>query len=152
MEFSPGNAMAMFRGSGFELADALVKEYDGSMGFRLDEQSANTGAPNLESLSCRWSPMPSATGYMLCLIIGASVRDTASADKLYRQVLEQIDAIAPLAGQQSRPVKLSTLNFRMRLESMLKEAKTITGPLGLRWLRVIRTHGTGLGHVSIRVE
>jgi hypothetical protein len=140
MEFSPGNAMAMFRGSGFDLADALVKEDDGSMGFRLDERSANSAAPNLESLSCRWSPMPSTNGYMLCLIIGASVHDTESADELYRQVLDRINAIAPLTGPQSSPVKLSTLNFRMRLDSIIKEVKTVTGPLGLRWLRVCWIH------------
>ena len=57
MESSPNNAMAMFRGSGFDVADALVKGDDGSQGYRVDAPQSAADSPDLQNLSCRWSPM-----------------------------------------------------------------------------------------------
>lgn len=133
MEFSPGNNMAMFRGDGFDLADTLVK--DGT--FAVDEVAGTDARPDLESLSCRWSPMPSTNGHMLCLIIGATPTPDDPADNIYREVLERIDAIAPLGTAECSPVKVDNMRFRFGLDAMGKDVKSRSGPVWLNWIKVV---------------
>jgi hypothetical protein len=133
MAFSPGNNMAMFRGDGFDLADTLVK--DGT--YAIEASGDAKSSPDLESLSCRWSPMPSTNGHMLCLIIGAEARSALPADDVYREVLERINAIASLNTVESSPVKVSSMKVRFGLDSMSKDVKTRQGPAWLNWLKVV---------------
>jgi hypothetical protein len=133
MEFSPGNTMAMFRGAGFELADKLVK----SGAFAVEEVAGAGDRPDLESLSCRWSPMPSTNGHMLCLIIGANDDTGVPADDVYRDVLERIDAIASLSTAATSPVKVSNMRFRFGLDAMTKDVKTQPGNRWANWLKAI---------------
>ncbi|MEM7408060.1 MAG: DUF3095 family protein [Pseudomonadota bacterium] len=140
MEFSPGNAMAMFRGAGFDLADKLVKDGDGETRFDVGPRPAAPSMPDLDSLSCRWAPMPSENGHMLCLIIGARPDRNQDADSIYREVLDRINSIVELNQVQASPVKLTNLSFRVRLEGILKEVKSLPGPRWLNWLKVIPIH------------
>ena len=133
MEFSPGNTMAMFRGDGFDLADTLVKEGD----FAIDADDANERRPDLESLSCRWSPLESTNGRMLCLIIGATGESPAENDDTYRYVLETINGIASIQSAATSPVKFSTLRFPLRYESIRKDALTSGGPRWLAWIKAM---------------
>lgn len=146
MEFSPGNAMAMFRGAGFDLADRLVKQE----GFAVADDTPGPDMPDLESLSCRWSPMHSSNGHMLCLIIGARAADTAGTDAVYREVLTGIDAIAGLNTAETSPVKFASLRFRLRFEGMLKEVKSMPGPALINWLRVLSLHVAALAVFRLR--
>ncbi|NKC14776.1 MAG: DUF3095 family protein [Gammaproteobacteria bacterium] len=136
MEFSPGNAMAMFRGDGFDLADSVVKSGE----FAIDTQPAASHQPDLESLSCRWSPMPSTNGAMLCLIIGARAHDTYGTDEIYRQVLERINGVVALNASESSPVKVANMRFKLRLEGMRKELKSLPGNVLLNGCKVLFIH------------
>ena len=133
MELSPGNTMAMFRGDGFDLADTLVKEGD----FAIDTDDVNERRPDLESLSCRWSPLESTNGWMLCLIIGATGESQAENDDTYRYVLETINGIASIQSAATSPVKFSTLRFPLRYESIRKDALTSGGPRWLAWIKAM---------------
>jgi len=141
MEFSPGNAMAMFRGSGFDLADKLVKDGDGDQRFDVAPRADAPRMPDLESLSCRWSPMPSENGHMLCLIIGA--RGVRDADTVYRDVLTHINHVVALNQVQASPVKMTNLSFRLRFEGMMKEAKSMPGSRWLNFFKVMPVHILG---------
>ena len=140
MEFSPNNAMAMFRGSGFDVADALVKADDGTQGYRVEASRSDEDAPDLQSLSCRWSPMSSENGVIVSLIVAVRETDMARADEVYRDVLSCLDRIIALDSERTSPVKLSTLRTPIRFSAMLKEVKTLTGPVWQRWLRVFAQH------------
>ena len=144
MEFSPGNAMAMFRGAGFDLADKLVKDGDGDERFDVAPRPDAPSRPDLESLSCRWSPMPSENGHMLCLIIGARPTPERNADTIYRAVLDDINHIVALNQITASPVKLTNMSFRLRFEGILKEAKSLPGTVWLNCLKVLPVHLLGL--------
>ena len=124
LELSPGNEMTMFRGAGFDLADRLVKDGDNGQSFQPEDSDDVDAMPDLESLSCRWSPMPSQNGSMVCLIIGARAGDIQSTDKVYRTVLARINRIANVGSVETCPVKLANLRFRLRAEGIIKEAKS----------------------------
>jgi hypothetical protein len=140
MEFSPNNSMAMFRGTGFDVADALVKGDDGTGDYRVDAPLSGTDQPDLQSLSCRWAPMLSENGVGVSLIIAAREPDILVADGIYRDVLGVLDQITTLDSEQASPVKMSRLRARLRFDAMMKEVKTVTGPLWQRWLRVLVQH------------
>ncbi len=140
LEFSPGNAMAMFRGDGFDLADRLVKEDDGSQGFRVPEGGDAAGAPDLTHLSCRWAPLASENGVMLCLIVAARAASVAQSDAVYRQVLERVNGIAALDNVHASPVKPGNLHARIALRAMRREAAGRHGPWWRRWPPVALQH------------
>jgi hypothetical protein len=140
MEFSPGNAMAMFRGDGFDLADKLVKEG----GYDIEPDATHPLRPDLESLSCRWSPMPSTNGSMLCLIIGARASQSQAADETYRVVLQRINEIAPLNTTRSSPVKVPSMRFRLCMDGITKEAKTMPGHFWPNCLKALVIQVMGL--------
>ena len=137
MEFSPGNSMAMFRGDGFDLADSLVK---GDPRFLFEPDADDELEPDLESLSCRWSPMPSEHGAMLCLIVGARTECGESADVIYRDVIERINGVVGINQVDASPVKVETLDLRVRMDNIAKEAKTIRGPFWFNIVRVVAFH------------
>ena len=140
MELSPGNEMAMFRGAGFDLADELVKMDDGAQGFALTVDRDVIERPDLSHLSCRWAPIASSEGVMLCLILSARDTHTERSDAVYREALAAIDGIVALRREGARPVKMSSLKSRVRIAAMRKEAASTAGPLLLRWPRVLMVH------------
>jgi hypothetical protein len=142
MEFSPNNAMAMFRGTGFDVADALVKADDGTRGYRVEAPASAEDAPDLQSLSCRWSPMSSENGVIVSLIVSVRATDMLRSDEIYRDVLNRLDRITALDSERTSPVKLSKLRAPVRFSAMLKEVKTLTGPVWRRWLQVFAQHLT----------
>lgn len=139
LSLSAGNAMAMFRGGGLDLADRLIKDDDGSQGY-LVGASDGDAPPDLKSLSCRWAPLPSENGNMLCLIVGACDTQTAAADATYRDVLGMVDSVAGLGQAQVCPVKVEKLRFKLRLEGMRKEVKTQAGPAWVSWPKTVLFH------------
>jgi hypothetical protein len=140
MEFSPSNAMAMFRCLGFEVTNALVKAHDGIHGYRVDAALSIEQAPDLHSLPCRWSPMASENGVIVSLIVAVRDTDMLRADKVYRGVLSCLDRITTLDSEHTSPVQLFKLRARIRFSSMPKAVKTLSGPLCQRWLRVLTQH------------
>jgi hypothetical protein len=84
--------------------------------------------------------MLSENGVIVSLIVAARERDMVRSDDIYRDVLSCLDRITALGSEQSSPVKLSNLRARLRFSAMLKEVKTLSGPLWRRWLRVFAQH------------
>lgn len=139
MEFSPANDMAMFRGNALDLADKLVKEGDDGKSFELTERGA-VERPDLTTLSCRWEPLLSENGTMLCILATACSSSIRDSDKVYANLLAQIDAIVGLNEVASSPIKLSNTRFQFPSWGIVREAKSRPGLLWLNLVRVTAIH------------
>lgn len=135
MEFSPGNEMAMFRGNALDVADKLIKEGADGKSIELSADRADDW-PDLNTLSCRWEPLESENGTMLCVMATARASSIGASDAIYSQLLAQIDAIVGLNEAASSPIKLSNTRFRFPSRGIVREAKSRPG---LLWLSLIRT-------------
>lgn len=87
-----GNSFGLFLGAGVVAADAWVKE---DSRWRLPPQKGPL--PGLESVSCRWNPVPPRRGTVLCVIVDAVDSGAAGLLELAR-VQRAIEAIVPTAG------------------------------------------------------
>jgi hypothetical protein len=90
-DFGNGNCFGLFLGSGVVAADAWVKE---DARWRLDP--APGPLPGLEAVSCRWSPVTSRRGVVLCVIIDALEDGAAGLTTLARMQAE-IESVVPTA-------------------------------------------------------
>jgi hypothetical protein len=134
MEFSRGNDMAMFRGNALDLADKLVKEGDGDCSYELTD-SGHDYFPDLDTLSCRWQPLMSENGHMLCLLVNSLADSVGESDKVYGGLLGEIDRLIGLNEAATSPIKLSNTRFRFPSKSIIREAK---GRPGSHWLNLAR--------------
>jgi len=97
-ELAPGNVNGLFLGEGAAEAEVLLK----AGRFTLSPESGEV--PGLGALSCRWEPVQSRHGTILCLIAdacGGRTHDaTAVLDGLCREIAAAIDTetASPVAG------------------------------------------------------
>ena len=71
-EPSPGNAYAVFLGGGMELLEQAVKQRGDPTLHKhslVDETEDDGEPPDLEGLSCRWTPLKSTRGRMVSLVV-----------------------------------------------------------------------------------
>ncbi len=87
-----GNSFGLFLGAGVVAADAWVKE-----DARWHLPPKEGPLPGLESVSCRWNPVPPRHGTVLCVIVDAVDSGAAGLLELAR-VQRAIEAIVPTAG------------------------------------------------------
>ncbi|MGI9352083.1 MAG: DUF3095 domain-containing protein [Rhizobiaceae bacterium] len=66
-KLSEGNDLAMFAGSGPQMADRWLKADETSKGYALNSEGEET-QPDLDGLSCRWEPLKSRNGTILTII------------------------------------------------------------------------------------
>ena len=90
-DFGGGNTIGLFLGDGVEQADAWVKT-----GARWQVPAAAGPVPGLEGLSCRWSPVPSARGTILC-VIADPVATGEDGVAVLARLLAALEAIVPSA-------------------------------------------------------
>lgn len=103
-QLNPDNHLAMFAGSGTQMADEWLKSSEPAYDqFKLDGSSVEP--PDLQGLSCRWEPLASANGVMLTIIIKPADGEAMDVAGEVSQVLN-----SPLA--RFTPVKDQTLKFR----------------------------------------
>lgn len=148
LDLGNDNELAMFRGAGFELADKLIKDDSLENPFRRYADPSIHTAPDLSSLSCRWSPLQAEHDVMLCILVNAQtegdLKDSRS-NAVYRDVLDKINAIANVDSPATSPVKVSNLNFGLRLDSIKREMKSakgswikrVTGVLGINLIAAV---------------
>ena len=85
--FGKGNVFGQFLGMGVPEAERWVKA---DARWRIDPSPGEL--PGLEGLSCRWRPVPSGRGVVLCVIVDPLVEGDGAADVLVR-VEREIEAI-----------------------------------------------------------
>ncbi|MDX1512133.1 MAG: DUF3095 family protein [Gammaproteobacteria bacterium] len=139
MQFSPGNDMAMFRGNALDLADKLVKEGDDGRSYELGDEGV-LQQPDLNTLSCRWEPLLSENGTMLCVLATACSPSIDESDAVYSILLSGINGIVRLDEAACSPIKLSNTRFRFPSWGIVREAKSRPGPWWLNLVRVTAFH------------
>ena len=87
-----GSSFGLFLGAGVVAADAWVKE---EARWRLPPREGPL--PGLESVSCRWNPVPPRHGTVLCVIVDAVDSGPAGLLELAR-IQRAIETIVPTAG------------------------------------------------------
>ena len=128
-EPSPGNAYAVFLGGGIEACELAIKQRGHPELFRqsiVEEQEDDGDPPNLEGLSCRWTPLKSTRGRMVSLVVRC-------AD--HREIH---DALCRLVGFESlKAASLDILKTKWPPKGLIREARARHGK-GFLWLWIIR--------------
>ena len=121
-EASPGNCLAMFGGGGVELADDLIKASETSGRYVVSDY-ALPGLPDLTGLSCRWEPLRSRQGRIVCLLIKPQASDFKGRQAILREFLEKLSAGMGTDLSQAGPVNSESLRFRWPPKGLVAEAK-----------------------------
>ncbi len=124
------NHLAMFAGGGLELADALLKDPEAGAPYRLTA-GAETGAPDLTGLSCRWEPLLPRSGRMLTLMV-QGIGD--NADQTGATLERSVAEISRLLGhglRDSAPASPQSMRFRWPPRGLGLEARATAGRGGV---------------------
>lgn len=131
MRLSPGNAMAMFDGGGVEMADKLIKEEDGTGGYRFDGSMVadETGA-DLTGLSCRWEPLAARNGKMVSMIVRALDAEEDGRRRTYKDILTQLSGVLGRELRDGRPIAANNMRFKWIPKGLRLEARLTRGQGG----------------------
>jgi len=121
-EVTPGNNMAMFGGGGVELADQLVKADASSAEFCVPDY-ALPGLPDLEGLSCRWEPLKSQKGRILCLLVKPQANDFHLRQQVLSEFLLRLATVIGDEFAQASPVNKESMRLSWPPAGLLAEAK-----------------------------
>ncbi len=103
-EKSPKLALAMFGGGGLSHAESLLKSAPIPNAYLLDGEPAGTG--DFTGLECRWQPIQATRGEMLSVLVRARASDRGTELRIYREIIEEIEAIVGSAAEASPTIAL----------------------------------------------
>ncbi|MGQ7847265.1 DUF3095 domain-containing protein [Granulosicoccus sp. 3-233] len=121
-EVSPGNSLALFGGGGVELAEALIKNEQTSSRYVVPEYSL-PGLPDLTGLSCRWEPLHSQKGRIVCLLVKSQAADFKQRQAITSAFLDNLAALIGPELDQASPVSVGSLRFRWPPKGLAAEAR-----------------------------
>ena len=133
---SPGNHLALFSGGGVEMVDTLVKDEKAGAAYRADSGDP-TASPDLEGLSCRWSPIQARNGKIVSLLVLSTDTVADARTAVYQNVIAHInEALNQDLGDLS-PATDANLRFRWPPKELLTEARATAGSgVGAFWRRL----------------
>lgn len=137
-EASPGNSFALFGGGGVELADQLVKADKHAERYAVRDYTLE-GLPDLTGLSCRWEPLPTQKGSILCLLIKPNAKDFHGKQKVLSSFLTKLTGVLGTALSQASPVNTRSLRFSWPPKGLSSEAKA-TRADKLYWQRFLEIY------------
>ncbi len=140
-------SFAMLAGSGLIEGERWVKDPEIGERYALRPGPA---AASYEGFECRWEPLQSRRGQMVCLLVQALDDDRREAAATYRRVVE---GIAELAGEEARPVHPDNLNLGRDPSVFDNEARLKSGQkggLGFRMERAKTRFVAGVGRRLLR--
>lgn len=108
------NHIALFLGSGFQLAEQILKTPHSQYELTLPVNTKVTTAPNLTNLSCRWDQIPTKYGVIASVLIMS--RSSEKSIDTYKAVLSDIEKYVRLV--RYNPVadrKLTPIHFIKQL-------------------------------------
>jgi hypothetical protein len=121
---------AMFAGGGASWAEARMKE-----GLFSIAAAAPETRPNLNGLSCRWSPIPSSHGEIVSII---AVPGSNGDGMAFRDLIGEIVAIAAGEERGGHPVPAEGPTPGLTLKTLDMEARA-RAPRGQRWKQKLRS-------------
>lgn len=125
-EISPGNFLAQFGGGGVELADELVKSTETSEIYSVSEYSL-PGLPDLTGLSCRWEPLETQKGMILCLLIKPQDDNFQRRQSIMSEFLARLSNIIGSEFSQAGPITKKSLRLIWPPKGLAAEAKATRG-------------------------
>ncbi|MFT5114040.1 MAG: hypothetical protein ACI8P9_003373 [Parasphingorhabdus sp.] len=126
LELSPGNSVALIRGGGVELAEDLIKSAKTSSHYLIADVKPN-GLPDLSGLSCRWEPLQSRNGFMVCILVQPVNRKTAEQVAIFQRILDEISEIVGGNLNNCSPVDETNMKFRWPPRGLVMEARATRG-------------------------
>ena len=114
LEITSGKYIALFRGGGLAVADAMAKEEGGRFDMDLQEDNLDS----LQGLSCRWSPVPSRKGKVASLMVMA--RD-AQAMPVYDNLLNHFRTILGRDISETNPVQDNLARYQSLVHAVKQE-------------------------------
>jgi len=95
--------LAVFRGGGLALADALAK---GDSRYEIAEVAPTE--TDLRHVSCRWRPLTASRGQVVALL----VQDPQNRSEVLAQLLTRLEAITPGGLAAANPIRVSSMRYR----------------------------------------
>ncbi len=125
---SEHHVQAIFTGGGLHEAEQWVKDpvRGTAHGIAVDE---NDDAADFSGFECRWRPVPSPKGETVCLLVRATDAHEPNSQRLYPQVLDQIELIYG-APADCRPVQTDRLRLALSAQAMSTETGVRTSGCG----------------------
>lgn len=112
---------AMFAGSGLTEGERWVKDPERGTAYAVQPGDA---AADFTGFECRWEPVPSQKGEVVCILVQAIVADRREAARVYREIIEQLEMILEGDG---RPVGVERLKVAASAAAYRTEAALKTG-------------------------
>jgi hypothetical protein len=139
-----GSTYAVFRGGGIELFERSVKgRGDDVLGAlaAIAPELDDGEPPDLTGLSCRWTPIKSARGRMVSLVI-------QGAD--HGKIHAELARVAGIDGSQMHAVSANTLTARWPPKGLIREARARHGKRSLPLMVTLVALETLLAFVIVR--
>jgi hypothetical protein len=115
-EVSNKNYISLFYGNGFAVAESILKS-DGT--HELIGGGETPGVPNLDNLTCRWSPFPSRNGEIAAVLIAA--RNPQSANNIYEEILRELELF--ISKDHFNPIRTQAMKPRSFADRLSYENK-----------------------------
>ena len=141
-EPSPGNAYAVFLGDGVDRLERAIKDR-GDQSLRdladIGRTADQDGSPDLTGLSCRWTPLRSARGKMVSLVVRG-----ADHGALHTRLAE-------IAGVEAlNAASIANLETRWPPKGLMREAKARRRGASLLRMAIRVAYETFLAFIVIR--
>src|SRR5262249_26978101 len=120
-------------GGGLLEAEKLLKSSETSARYSIADKGQSAEA-NFEGFECRWSEMPGPHGETISLIIQAVSAEEDSHARIYREVLEQIEAIYG-SSETRHPIDYNQMHVGRSPADFRSEVGIKQGTTGL-WPRI----------------
>jgi hypothetical protein len=104
---SPLATLAMLSGGAYAVAEAWVKDAESGAHWEVPEEGA--ADVDFEGFECRWQPVASRRGRVVCLLVLACGSDEALQIQTYGRILSALEAL--VAPDLASPIKATALNF-----------------------------------------
>ncbi|NJL91696.1 MAG: DUF3095 domain-containing protein [Coleofasciculaceae cyanobacterium SM2_1_6] len=121
LKISDNYSQAVFRGGGLTYATRLVKEAATAKMYQLEVENLPAQA-DLSGLECRWQDIPSPQGEILSLLVLATAPSESQIDRIYREVIEQINSIYGHSDRQN-PISDKNLRLSFSQKNLMLETK-----------------------------
>ena len=119
-ELVPGRFLAIFRGSGFPLAEKWIKQAGSSYALK----GSSSDRTDITGLSCRWNAIPSSRGRVLSLIV--AIRDPRP-EAFYKEILENLDKICGGKLDTMNPVNTQEASYQS-IRTCLRQENRLHAP------------------------
>lgn len=125
--------LAMFRGTGLGRAERLVKSPITAAKYEV--LGGGPSDADFTGFECRWEPIPSSRGVVASLLVQARAEDADTADRVYAEVIAELDALLEDAGRPVSPESLRLQGFSGNFDAEARIRSGRDGGLAFQWRR-----------------